>query len=161
MERMFDSLGIWLIDVYFVSTVLIVIGGVCLIRFRQPARRMAVARSVSAGLVAISGLAVTPDWWRTGGFLWQVNHVTGSRSNGATAVPVEPAVTRSGAESLPTAAIEHPRSLAPFKSRSASISSSANRVLPWYEQLPWRPILGLAFLVGRHIESGLARSGGI
>ncbi len=148
MNRMFDSLGVWLIDVYFVSTVLIVIGSLFLIRLRQPAQRMAVARSVSAGLVAISVLAAMPEWPRAGGSDWHVNHVTGVGSDGASALPAEPVVAPLGAKTPLSAATERTRSLASFESRSAPIRSSANRVLPSYERLPWRQILGLVFLLG-------------
>ncbi len=42
----------WLADLYLLSTVLLLVGLAVMYRFKQPSRRMAVARSVAAGLVA-------------------------------------------------------------------------------------------------------------
>ncbi len=145
---MIDSVGTWLIDVYFVSTVLVVIGGLCLIRLRQPARRLAVARSESAGLVAIAVLAAMPAWPRVGGFDWRVGPVEPRPNDWATAVPAESGLTPIVVESSPRAAIGNTSGVASFESRSAPIPPSAIRALPWHERLPWRPIVGLVLLFG-------------
>ncbi len=53
MNQGFAEWEIWLLDVSLVSTILLAIGAACQAQFRQPARRMAVARSVVAGLAML------------------------------------------------------------------------------------------------------------
>src|SRR5262245_15276811 len=61
-----ETLAQWLVAVYLLSTALLVVGGAWLIRLRQPAQRLAVARSVTAGLAVLAVLAATPGWPRAG-----------------------------------------------------------------------------------------------
>ena len=60
MSHLFGALDSWLIDVYLLATVLIVLGGCCLIWLRQPSRRMAAARSMLVGLAMLIVLAAAP-----------------------------------------------------------------------------------------------------
>jgi beta-lactamase regulating signal transducer with metallopeptidase domain len=61
----------WLADLYLLSTVLLLVGMAIMNRLRKPSRRMAVARSVAAGLAALAILATAPGWPRIGAFNWQ------------------------------------------------------------------------------------------
>ena len=68
MSHLFGAFDSWLIDVYLLATVLIVLGGCSLIWLRQPARRMAAARSMLVGLAMLIVLAAAPRWPRIGIF---------------------------------------------------------------------------------------------
>jgi beta-lactamase regulating signal transducer with metallopeptidase domain len=56
------SLAHRLTDLYVLSTILLLIGLAVMYWFKQPARRIAVARSLAAGLAALVTLATTPGW---------------------------------------------------------------------------------------------------
>ena len=66
----FTPLVDWLTDVYLLSTVLLLVGLAVMHRFRQPSRRMAVARSVAVGLAALAVLATAPGWPRIAAIHW-------------------------------------------------------------------------------------------
>ena len=51
----------WLADFYLLSTILLAIGLTVMSVFRQPSRRMAVARSIATGLAALAAVAVAHD----------------------------------------------------------------------------------------------------
>jgi beta-lactamase regulating signal transducer with metallopeptidase domain len=70
-EARFSSLINWLTDVYMLSAVLILLGLAVMQRFKQPSRRMAVARAVSVGLVALAVLASAPSWPRIAAINWK------------------------------------------------------------------------------------------
>jgi beta-lactamase regulating signal transducer with metallopeptidase domain len=54
----------WLADLYLLSTALLLIGLAVMYWCKQPARRMAVARSLAVGLAALATLATAPGWPR-------------------------------------------------------------------------------------------------
>ena len=60
-EPQFSPLMNWLTDVYLLSTILMLLGLAVMHRYKQPSRRMAVARSVTVGLVALAVLATAPS----------------------------------------------------------------------------------------------------
>ncbi len=64
MSQAIDGLGSWLADLYFFSTVLLVLAGALILLLEQPARRMAVARATLAGLCVIAVLSALPAWPR-------------------------------------------------------------------------------------------------
>ena len=148
LDRMFDSLGTWLIDVYLISALLIVIGGLFLMSLRQPARRMAVARSVSVGLVAISVLAARQSGRVPAYSIGTQTNSTQYRAIGRLRPRFEPLAATTAFESKPSTLIKHEPTVPTFASGVVSVSSLANRVRPSYERLPWRYILGLAFILG-------------
>ena len=66
----FTTLEHWLTDLYLLSTVLLLAGLTVMCRLKQPARRIAVARSVSAGLAGLAIVASAPSWPRITAIDW-------------------------------------------------------------------------------------------
>jgi beta-lactamase regulating signal transducer with metallopeptidase domain len=66
----FTTLEHWLIDLYLLSTVLLLGGLFVMYRLNQPARRMAVAKSVAAGLAGLAIVASAPGWPRVAAIDW-------------------------------------------------------------------------------------------
>ena len=87
MSQAIDGLGSWLADVYLLSTILLVLAAFFLAFLKQPARRMAAARSTLAGLALIAVLAALPTWPRLG---WR------------SPVPTEPSISASVPPGLET-----------------------------------------------------------
>ena len=63
----------WLADVYVLSTIWLVAGLAARLLLTQPARRMAIARSLAAGLVVLAMLAVTPRWPQMTAVRWTLS----------------------------------------------------------------------------------------
>ena len=59
-----------LTDVYLLSTVLLLAGMTVMYRLKQPARRIAVARSIAVGLFSLAIIAFVPGWPRIATFRW-------------------------------------------------------------------------------------------
>ena len=147
MNQGFAEWEIWLLDVSLVSTILLAIGAACQAQFRQPARRMAVARSVVAGLTILLVLVAAPGWPRLGSFGWpwpELTRIGSSADSPATieSFAAEP-INRAMSEpmQLPTAA-------APAVPRAATLSRPP-AMRAFVRNAPsWRTILGTAFAVG-------------
>ena len=59
-----------LTDLYLLSTVLLLAGMTVVYRLKQPARRIAVARSIPVGLFSLAIIAIVPGWPRIAAFRW-------------------------------------------------------------------------------------------
>ncbi len=59
-----EALAAWVIDLYLLSSILLLVLAVLSMRLRQPARRLAVARATSVGLVVLIALTAMPGWPR-------------------------------------------------------------------------------------------------
>jgi beta-lactamase regulating signal transducer with metallopeptidase domain len=147
VNRIFGALDSWLIDIYLLSTVLIVLGGVCLIWLRQPARRMAAARSIIVGLGVFVVLAAAPGWPRIGGFGWPSVDATPIRSGAVSHAPIESAAA-SPTDREMSEPIQLTTATVPAVHRAVTLSppSSIPVVVP--NLLPWRMINCAAFAVG-------------
>ena len=67
IEIRLTNLFHWLADAYLLSTVMLAIGLAVMYRFKQPSRRMPVARSAVAGLAGLAMHSTVPDWPRIAG----------------------------------------------------------------------------------------------
>lgn len=139
----------WLADFYLLSTILLAIGLTVMSVFRQPSRRMAVARSIATGLAALAAVAVAPTWPR----VCAITGSTSSASVGSLAESrrsmIELADTPSSAESnsINLAASQPLASPAPNQASLVTVPRAqpplAARELP-----PRRSILVAAFACG-------------
>ncbi len=66
MNAWLDPFVNWLADLYLLSSCLLLVGLISLRQLKQPAARMAVARSIAVGLAILALVAATPRWPRTG-----------------------------------------------------------------------------------------------
>ena len=55
----------WLVDLHLLSSLLLLAGLLIFSRLKQPALRMAVARSIVAGLATLAVVVAAPSWPRT------------------------------------------------------------------------------------------------
>jgi beta-lactamase regulating signal transducer with metallopeptidase domain len=72
-----EALAAWVVDVYLLSTVLLTLLAVPSMRLGQPARRLAVARATSAGLIVLIVLTAIPGWPRLS---WRIARSDAPRS---------------------------------------------------------------------------------
>jgi beta-lactamase regulating signal transducer with metallopeptidase domain len=149
MNREIGFADSWIVDVYLLSTVLIAVGGVCLTRLRQPAHRMALARSIVAGLAVLAVLSLVPKWPRIANIGWSASApdsrpiptgngtVNSASSSALNAVESEATVT----SKLPTA----------IHSRDSGIEPAVlTPPMPMVAsgQIPWRVSLFALFVLG-------------
>jgi beta-lactamase regulating signal transducer with metallopeptidase domain len=143
LERAFDTLGAWLIDVYVISTVMVGFALIALSRLRQPARRMAVSRSVAAGLAALSVLAAAPARPRLGTIDWNFGGFALIGKAETLPAAGEPAVVARTERETSEPISRQPvvpqiTSIAPARARPDSVQSVPS----------WPVIVGVAFAIG-------------
>jgi beta-lactamase regulating signal transducer with metallopeptidase domain len=127
MTSFSEAIGYWLIDFYAVATVVFLAAFAIFRRLAQPARRLSVAWSAVAGLLALAVVTAIPTWPRARWSHWRepVNSVTTSNP-----VPASHSAESIGAE-LPRLmsqrdAVDDPLEPARF-GRSASSDRAATR----------------------------------
>ena len=99
----------WLVDYYALATVVLVAAAVVMVRQRQPARRLAIARSAVVGLATLAVLAAVPGWprasWRSQRGRTQPDRPTvaaGSGSDSGITKPAQLGIRPGPPDAMPT-----------------------------------------------------------
>jgi beta-lactamase regulating signal transducer with metallopeptidase domain len=142
----------WLVDLYLLSTVLLLVGLALLHLFKQPSRRMAVAQSVAAGLAALVILATAPGWPRIAAFEWPSGDPAPLSLDGTPATVVE----------TPSATAAAPDTIGATMGRSADVLAEASparaelaepeKALSQLSLPSWQSIVAIAFTSGAAIN---------
>ncbi|MFI5456242.1 MAG: M56 family metallopeptidase [Isosphaerales bacterium] len=143
-----DRLTSWLVDMYLLSSVLLMTGLVVMHWLRQPARRIAVARSLAAGLAALVLLAAAPGWPRIGAIDWLSSDSARVPHTGTLATQIEPVLGTSTGRNPMSIATGQPIEVLPV-AQSPGFSSPELKKAMSRPTLPsWRSILLIAFTIG-------------
>jgi beta-lactamase regulating signal transducer with metallopeptidase domain len=137
-----------LADVYLLSTALLLAGLGVMSWLKQPARRLAVARSIVAALAALTVLATAPGWPRPAAIEWSTRDTARTRDT-----PTPVAAITTGASEPARQHIEGTRREPSVA--AVSIAQSTQSEIPAtsraFEPIalpPWRSIVAAAFTIG-------------
>ena len=139
MSAWLDPFANWLADVYLLSSCLLFVGLLVIRRLKQPAARMAVARSIAIGLAVLALVAASPRWPRAG---WPQ-----SLDDDWPQMPKPSATTiETEARAMPPA-IERPTAVLPQTPVVSSTSTHAVGSVKSFELPAWRAMLASGFLI--------------
>ena len=147
-EPQFSPLMNWLTDVYLLSTVLILLGLAVMHRYKQPSRRMAVARSVTVGLVALAVLATAPSWPRIVAINWNEPEPTVVAQAGTRPAVIESTSAASVEPTRMGATMDQADDAMPVGPRDSALVPESTRSLAPRSLPSWRSVVLGAFAIG-------------
>ncbi|HEX3447765.1 MAG TPA: M56 family metallopeptidase, partial [Isosphaeraceae bacterium] len=152
MAFRFTTLVHWLTDLYLLSTVLLLIGLTVIYRLKQPARRIAVGRSIAAGLGGLAIVASAPSWPRIAAIEWQTS-VPALAPQVETQPPViETAPTKSVEQNAMNGAIALPAELEIVPAPVSAVGRAPKRSLAFAGLPSSRSTLIVVFTIGAAIN---------
>jgi len=141
MIPLVESFAIWLADYYVLSTVLLALAVVGMSMLRQPAQRLAIAKSTLVALVLLASLCALPGWSL-------VHLIRAEQPEAAAALPQEPLTTAINDDVLDSRSIA-PESIQPFQQNASVPSTKTTASRAWtLPELSWSAWLALVHVGG-------------
>lgn len=142
MTRILDSLGLWFVDYYVLSAVLLSLILVAMRIVRQPVHRLAVVKSTLVALALLAGLCALPGW--------SVVHLITTQHNSSPPVP------QAATPTLDSAALKHLVLLSDGNKIAEQPHAMPLAVVPVHTQSPtwnlsWREVLATTQIGGASI----------
>jgi beta-lactamase regulating signal transducer with metallopeptidase domain/protocatechuate 3,4-dioxygenase beta subunit len=144
MNTPLDRFIHWLADVHLLSSLLLLAGLMIVYRLKQPALRMAVARSIVAGLATLAVVVAAPSWPRTAWPQWLGEKATPSPRTAMLPIELDISIPPDSSR----LSVETPIAVVPPVSELIAQRSVQVRSTPILSLPGWRSILLAAYAIG-------------